>query len=121
MQEDEKVQLIKGKVAKITEDAPGGDLVVEAEDTLSGERVTQKVGMVVLATGLVPAETADDVVPGGRLNRDEHGFLVSDQPMAGLMGVGCAKRPVDVAACVRDATGAALKALQSCVEHTGGE
>ena len=58
MQKDEKLQLIKGKVAKITEDAASGDLVVEAEDTLSGERVSQKVDLVVLATGIVPADAA---------------------------------------------------------------
>jgi heterodisulfide reductase subunit A-like polyferredoxin len=33
-----------------------------------------------------------------------------------LLSAGCAKRPVDVAASVRDATGTALKALQNCVE-----
>ena len=56
----------------------------------------------------------------GTLERDEHGFLVGDQPLAGMLGAGCAKRPVDVAVSVRDAAGAALKAMQSCVEQTGG-
>ena len=118
-QADEKVQLIKGKVAKVTADA-GGDLVVEAEDTLSGKRVSQKVNLVVLATGLVPADAAVRIKLDVDLQRDEHGFLTSDQPLAGLLGAGCAKRPVEVSSCVRDATGAALKALQSCVEHAGG-
>ncbi len=119
-QKDEKLQLIKGKVARITEDAAGGDLVVEAEDTLSGERVSQKVGLVVLATGIVPVDAGIRIELGGGLQRDEHGFLTSDQPFAGLLGAGCAKRPMEVAACVRDATGAALKALQTCVEQAGG-
>ena len=117
-QQDEKLQLIKGKVAKITED--GSDLVVEAEDTLSGERISQKVDLVVLATGLVPADASVDIEFDGDLQKDEHGFLTSDQPLAGLLAAGCAKRPVEVSSCVRDATGAALKALQSCVEHAGG-
>jgi quinone-modifying oxidoreductase subunit QmoA len=116
VQKDEKVELIKGKVAKITEDGSDGDLLVEAEDTLSGERVRQKVNLVVLATGIVPTRPAVSVELDGGLARDEHGFLTSDQPLAGLLGAGCAKRPVDVASSVRDATGAALKALQSCVE-----
>ncbi|OHB72525.1 MAG: heterodisulfide reductase subunit A, partial [Planctomycetes bacterium RBG_13_63_9] len=125
VQKDEKVQLIKGKVAKITEDG-AADLVVEAEDTLSGDRVSQKVNLVVLATGIVPADATgcvefdgvlqDGGLQDGGLQKDEHGFLTNDQPLAGLMGAGCAKRPVDVAMCVRDATGTALKALQSCVE-----
>ena len=108
-------------MAKVTEDAASGDLVVEAEDTLSGDRVSQKVGLVVLATGIVPADAAVRIELDGGLNRDEHGFLTSDQPLAGLLGAGCAKRPVDVASCVRDATGVALKALQSCVEQTCAE
>jgi heterodisulfide reductase subunit A-like polyferredoxin len=115
-QKDEKVELIKGKVAKVVEETPGGDLVVEAEDTVSGERVSRKVSLVVLATGIVPVDAPIQIELGGNLQRDEHGFLTKDQPLAGLLGAGCAKRPVDVAACVRDATGVALKALQSCVE-----
>jgi heterodisulfide reductase subunit A-like polyferredoxin len=120
MQEDEKLRLIKGKVAKISEDAASGDLTVEAEDALSGEIVSQKVDLVVLATGIVPEDvSAVRIEAGGGLQRDEHGFLTSDQPLAGMFSAGCAKRPVDVAACVRDATGAALKALQICAEHAG--
>jgi len=119
MQKDEKLQLIKGKVAKVTEDADSGDLVVEAEDTLSGSRISQKVNLVVLATGMVPVDAAVRIEPDGDLERDEHGFLTNDQRLAGLLAAGCAKRPVDVASCVRDATGVALKALQSCMEQAG--
>ena len=116
VQEDEKVELIKGKVAKITEDSASGDLEVEAEDTLSGEYVKRKVGMVVLATGIVPTDAGVALEMDGELEKDEHGFVTNDQSLGGMLGAGCAKRPVDVSACVRDATGTALKALQSCVE-----
>jgi len=119
-QKDEKLHLLKGKVAKVAEASSGGDLVVEAEDVLSGRRVAQKVDLVVLATGIVPAHAEARVEVDGGLRRDEHGFLTSDQPAAGLLAVGCAKRPADVAACVRDATGGALKALQCCVERASG-
>jgi quinone-modifying oxidoreductase subunit QmoA len=120
-QKDEKLHLIKGKVAKITEDTPGGALLVEAEDTLSGQRISQKVSMVVLATGIVPSGAAVRLDGGKTLSRDEHGFLTSDQPAAGLLAAGCAKRPMEVAACVRDATGAVLKALQVCVGQASGQ
>lgn len=114
VQGDEKTSFIKGKVAKISEDS-SGDLIVEAEDTLSGERINQKVGLVVLATGIVPTQAGVSIEVQGGLQRDEHGFMTSDQALPGFVAVGCAKRPVDVGASVRDATGAALKALQSCV------
>lgn len=113
VQEDEGVVFIKGKVVKITDEGDG-DLVLEAEDTLSGGKVKQKVNLAVLATGLDPASSTVDVEGG--LNRDDFGFLTNDQPQPGLIGAGCAKRPVDVASCVRDATSAALKAVQCCVE-----
>ena len=119
VQEDEKLELLKGKVAKITEDTASGNLVVEAEDTLSGEPLSQNVDLVVLATGIVPTEASVYLELDAALQRDEHGFLTSDQPLAGMLAAGCAKRPVDVAASVRDAAGAALKALQSCTEQTG--
>ena len=119
-QKDEKLELIKGKVAKITEGAASGNLVVEAEDTLSGDRISQEVDLVVLATGLVPTDAAVGIELDGELQRDEHGFLTDDQPLTGMLAAGCAKRPVDVAACVRDATGVAMKALQACGEKNRG-
>jgi quinone-modifying oxidoreductase subunit QmoA len=113
-QRDEKLTLVKGKVAKITE-VGDGDLEVVAEDTLSGEQVTQKVSLVVLATGLVPAN-GKAVQLEGDLERDEHGFLTIEQPMGGMFAAGCAKRPTDVATSVRDATGAVARALHFCGE-----
>ena len=120
VQEDEKVSFIKGKVAKITENGAAGNLVVEAEDTLSGELVSQTVDLVVLATGIVPTEPSVTLESGATLDRDEHGFLAGTQTLPGMLAAGCARRPVDVAACVRDAAGAALKALQTSTEQTGG-
>jgi quinone-modifying oxidoreductase subunit QmoA len=111
---DDKLTLIKGKVAKVTEDAAGG-LEVEAENALTGEMVRQQVDLVVLATGLVPADAGQFGVDGG-LATDEHGFLLDEQPRGGLFAAGCAKRPVEVGACVRDATGVVGRALHYCGE-----
>ena len=112
---DEKLTLVKGKVARIAAAPSAGSLVVEAEDTLSGQRVTREVDMVVLATGMVASGTGDTQVEGG-LQIDEHGFLTSQRAKEGMLVAGCARRPTDVATCVRDATGVALKAL-----HFSGE
>ncbi|MDH4043682.1 MAG: CoB--CoM heterodisulfide reductase iron-sulfur subunit A family protein [Gemmatimonadota bacterium] len=114
-QADERLHLIKGKVAKITEDAATGMLAVEAEDTLTGEPVRQPVDLVVLATGIVPSDTSGIRIEGG-LRTDAHGFLTREQGSGGLLVAGCATRPSDVATCVRDATGAVAKALQFCTE-----
>ena len=111
VQKDEKVILIKGKVAKVTEMA-GGSVEVVAEDTLNGTRVKQQVDLAVLATGLTPTQPASKIEAGGGLRKDDFGFLTSEQGSPGIVPAGSTKRPVDVAACVRDATAAALQALQ---------
>ncbi len=113
-EQDEKLTLIKGKVAKVTE-VDGGVLEVEAENALTGEMVRQQVDLVVLATGLVPADARQFGVEGG-LATDDHGFLADEQPRGGLFAAGCARRPVEVGACVRDATGVVGKALHYCGE-----
>jgi len=107
--EESHLRLIKGKVGKIEEDAGTRDLLVTAEETLSGKKATEQFDLVVLATGMVP-QTAG--LPRG-FSVDEFGFLQNNTP--GLYAAGCAKRPEEVAASVRDATGAALKAMQCAV------
>jgi quinone-modifying oxidoreductase, subunit QmoA len=103
------LKLVKGKVGKIEEDPVTHDLLVTAEEVLAGRKTTQRFSLVVLATGIVP-QTAGLPLS---LKRDEFGFVTNGTP--GLYGAGCAKRPEEVSASVRDATGAALKALQCAV------
>lgn len=119
-QKDGKLHLIKGKVAKVTGDAASGDLIVEAEDVLNECRIRQRVSLVVLAAGMVPALGKDPASLSGVLSRDPHGFLSGTQPLPGHFAAGCARRPMDVASSVRDATSAALKALQTCVSSHRG-
>jgi quinone-modifying oxidoreductase subunit QmoA len=108
--DDERVDFVKGKVAKIEEDAATQDPIVEVEDTLSGEKIRAQADMVVLATGMEPS-TAAERLPMD-VAYDEFGFVVSDGSQKGIYAAGCAKRPVDVACSLQDATGAALKAIQ---------
>ena len=114
-QADARLHLIKGKVAKVSDDVAAGTLTVEAEDTLTGTPVRQAVDLVVLATGIVPAHTGGIRIDGG-LRTDDHGFLTREQAQEGVLVAGCAARPTDVATCVRDATGAVMKALSFCAE-----
>jgi quinone-modifying oxidoreductase subunit QmoA len=111
VQQDEKVSFIKSKVANITEDEESLDLLVEGEDTRSGEQVRKSFDLVVLATGMVPNKM--DIEPSAGVSYDEYGFLSNDPDKTGIYGAGCVRRPTDVASCVQDATAAALKAIQS--------
>lgn len=109
----EGLSLVRGKVAKIEEDPETKDLTIEADDTLSGKKATDKVSMVVLATGMVPATAEAKMFPGMKF--DDYGFIVSGPP--GVYAAGCSKRPADVCSSVQDATAAALKAIQSVVKR----
>ena len=112
--EDEKLTLIKGKVARITEEA-GGSLLIEAEDAMTSRRINRNVDMVVLATGILPSGVGEADVVGG-IATDRHGFLAAEQPQEAIFAAGCTKRPADVATSVRDATSVAMKALKFRVE-----
>ncbi len=107
VQSDPGIELIKGKVGKITEDKVTGNLFVEAEDIMSGRKIRDEAELVVLATGIMPS-----IIINTRLNRDQSGFLSSGQ-QEGIYVAGCAKKPMDVASSLKDATGVALKAIQS--------
>jgi quinone-modifying oxidoreductase subunit QmoA len=107
---DAKVEFVKGKAAKVEEETGSGDLLVTAEDVLTGHKTTRRVGLLVLATGIVPQT---DGLPADFL-RDEFHFLAGNGHGGGVFAAGCVKRPEDVSAAVQDATGATLDALQ-CV------
>jgi len=105
------VSLVRGKVARIKEDSETNDLIVEVEDTLAGQKVNERVEMVVLATGIVPS-IAEKGLPT-EITFDDYGFVTSGQP--GIYAAGCARMPADVSTSVQTATSAALKAIQSVV------
>jgi len=111
VQEDEKVTFIKSKIANITEDEETGNLILEGENTRTGEQILMNFDMVVLATGMVPNKIEIDAAP--EVSYDEYGFLVNDPEKTGIYGAGCVRRPTDVASSVQDATAGALKAIQS--------
>ena len=110
---DQGIELVKGKVGKIEEDPQSKNLRVTVEDVLAGQKATRDFDLVVLATGMVPQ--TDGLLSG--MQRDEFGFLMGNHG-SGVYSAGCVKRPSEVSASVRDATGAALKALQIAVGAT---
>lgn len=74
VQNDDGVFLTKGEVVGVGEN--GGDLVVEADDTLLGEKIKLKADLVVLATGMVSTtaievEGAGDAEPEGGAKKEE--------------------------------------------------
>jgi quinone-modifying oxidoreductase subunit QmoA len=107
MQTDEKLFFHRGKVAKI-EEVPGNqNLILHAENTLTGEMTKIEVDMAILATGMVP-NTADNPPPLDT-KLDDYGFIAPGT--SGVVGAGTANRPLEVSGSVQDATGAALRAI----------
>ena len=107
-QEDEKLHFHRGKVARVTENPESGNLILEAENTLTGKITKTEVELAVLATGMVPNTT--DTPPPLETPLDDFGFVAPDAP-SGIIGAGVAARPVDVATSVQDGTGAAMRAI----------
>jgi quinone-modifying oxidoreductase subunit QmoA len=116
MLEDENVAFFKGKVAEISEDPDTKDLTLAVEDTIAGEKPNLTFDMVILATGIVP-NTADVKIPFD-LTYDEYGFIDGSTEVAGVYAAGCATHPCDVSRSTKEATAAALKAIQ-CLNGGG--
>jgi quinone-modifying oxidoreductase subunit QmoA len=108
--DDDDVTFVKGKVAQVAEENGTGNLRLEVEDTVAGERPEEVFDMVVLATGIVP-NNADVPLPF-QVEADEYGFLDGGTDVEGVFAAGCAKNPCDVSRTTKDATAAALKAIQ---------
>jgi quinone-modifying oxidoreductase subunit QmoA len=111
VKEDENVSLIKGKVAKVSEDPATKDIIVEAEDILAGGKIRVTVDLCVLATGMEPMIGELKLPPDMKIN--ENGFMVSGKDQKGIYAVGCVKNPADVSKSAQEATAAALKAVQT--------
>jgi len=129
IQEDEGIFMTKGEVIGVSKNGDG--MIVEADNTLLGEKVKVKADMVVLATGMVPVTVDDPVVNmayrQGPAFRDIdlfNGYCDSnficfpyETQRTGIYAAGCIRRNMTIEESSEDATGATLKAIQ-CIEST---
>jgi quinone-modifying oxidoreductase subunit QmoB len=122
--EQPNVYFTKGMVTNI--DAAGdGGLLVRLGRSLLGDDVALPVDLVVLATGMVPSTADSDVLhlmylQGPGLPTAKFGFSDSnficfpyETRRTGIYAAGTVREPMDMTFAAEDATGAALKALQS--------
>ncbi len=127
IQQDDGIFLTKGDVVGVSQN--GNGLIVEANDTLLGDKIKVKVDMVVLGTGMVPTTRDEPVL--NLAYRQGPGFLDLDlfegyadsnficfpyeTRRTGVYVAGCVRRAQGIQESMEDATGAALKAIQ-CLE-----
>ena len=115
IKKDPNVFFIKGKVAEVSEDKATGNITVVAENAVTGEKIQQAVEMVVLATGMQPT-AAVNKLPGA-VKTTPDGFILNDYAVGGMFAAGCANKPADVVSSNQNATGMALKAIQTLVRR----
>ena len=108
---DENVFFVKGKVAEVSEDPGTKNVTVVAENAVTGEKIKQTVDLVVLATGMQP--TAANAKLPADLQYTADGFIINDFEKGGMFAAGCANKPADVVSSNQNATGMALKAIQT--------
>jgi quinone-modifying oxidoreductase subunit QmoA len=111
IKDDPNVTFTKGKVAGITEEPGTNDVIVEVEDIYAGGKVKAKFDMVVLATGMELSTKGAKV--GVDIPFTPDGLVDDAVLKKGIYAVGTMKSPADVARSVQDATGAAIKSIQS--------
>jgi len=115
IKEDDNIFLIKGKVAEVIEDPGTRNVTVVAENAVTGEKLHQEVELVVLATGMQPTAAAVKLPADLQVTAD--GFIVNDFEKGGMFAAGCANKPADVVSSNQNATGMALKAIQTLVSR----
>ena len=132
VQQHAGVVLTKAEVADVSE-GDHGNLVLDLKNTLIGGDLKVQVDMVVLSRGMSPSTAAEEVLhleylQGPQIPLNQHGFADSnficfpyETRRTGIYAAGCVREPMDANAAAEDATGAALKAMQSLELISQGE
>ena len=122
-QEDEALFLTKGEIDSV-EGEEGGGVTVRVRDTLIGDDIAISADLVVLAVGMVPSTSQNELLglryrQGKGLPELAYGFPDShfvcfpyETRRTGIYAAGCAREPMTSLSAAEDATGAALKAIQ---------
>jgi quinone-modifying oxidoreductase subunit QmoB len=125
VQADARVFFTKGEISEIF-DAPGDSMSVTVSDNLLGEPIRIHADLIVAATGMVPNKSGDLHLryrKGEGLPELKYGFPDShficfpyETRRTGIYAAGAIRAPQGIQACMEDAAGAALKAIQ-CIER----
>jgi quinone-modifying oxidoreductase subunit QmoA len=105
-----RVQFVKSKVARITQDGATGNPILHGVDTEGCHRYSNPHDLVVLAIGMEPS-VPKDAFPA-KLVVNAEGFIEPDPKNGGIFAAGCSSDALDVNRSVQHATAAALRAIQ---------
>lgn len=118
--EEYGVTYIRGRVGEIIEDPETGELIVRAEDTLTGKIVELNADLVVLAAGIRPSTGTLNIAKILNISLSPDSFLQElhtklypvQTAVDGVFICGCAQGPKDVPDSIAQAKAAAAAALE---------
>ncbi len=123
VQKDELLFLTKGDIQSI--DQADDKLRVVTDNTLLGEKILLEVDLIVLATGMTPADTTElhlqyrqgKGLPSLKYEFPDSHFICFpyETRRTGIYAAGTVRAPMDSTSCEEDAAGAVFKAIQ-CIE-----
>lgn len=117
---DYRVRFTRGRVSKLVEDPITTDLILKAENTLTGELIKAEYDLVILSVGIDPPEGLEHLTQLLKIARDSEGFLLEDHPklrssesiVKGIYLAGCVQGPKDIQDSISHAESAAMKAAK---------
>lgn len=118
VQEEYGVVYIRGRVSRIYEE--NGKLILQASDTLTGEKLNLSVDLVVLAMGMIAKKGNRDVANIAKIPVDSWGFFKEVHPKLrpvetstnGIFVCGACQGPKDISETVSQASATAAKAIE---------
>ncbi len=112
------VQFVRGKVSSVEEDPTTGELVVDFENTLTGEFMELKTDLVVLSSALIPSEGTKELEKILKVGQTEYGFISSQGPfddvltnINGVVVAGTASGPKDIPQTLVEANATSMELL----------
>jgi heterodisulfide reductase subunit A len=111
------IQYNRSRVSSVREDPETKNLLLNFIDD-NGQRLEEKFDMVILATGLEPPKSADQLVSILNIELNEHGFCQTDKftPLQtsrpGVFVCGAFSSPKEISETILDASGAAAEVMR---------
>jgi heterodisulfide reductase subunit A len=118
VREEYAVEFIRGRPAKLSENADTNSITIRAEETLLNKITEREFDLIVLATGLKPSEGSKRIGKILSLSLSPDGFFMEAHPklrpvdtaIDGIYLAGCAQGPKDIPDSVAQAKAAASSA-----------
>ncbi|MHA1929684.1 MAG: FAD-dependent oxidoreductase [Candidatus Thorarchaeota archaeon] len=112
------VKFVRGRVAEVDEDAETKNLIIQVEDTETGQLTTKNHDLMIISPGLQPPEDLDKIAEELGIDLGDEGYIKVRDPLVapvdtgktGIFVAGCADGPKDIPDSVTAGSAAAMRA-----------